>query len=81
MPAPQEFLAAAAPGTRVVVRYRIEDGLTDALGELVACTADACTIRTRRSDVVIPLPLVVAAKQVPPPPPRRRPAGHALPEP
>ncbi|HEX9087381.1 MAG TPA: hypothetical protein VF867_07655 [Arthrobacter sp.] len=83
-PSPQEFLAAAAAGTRVVVRYRIEGGLTDALGELVERTADACIIRTRRSDVVIPLPLVVAAKQVPPPPPRRgptgpAPTGHALP--
>ena len=72
-PSPQQFLAAAEPGTRVVVRYRIEGGLTDALGELTACTEDGCTIRTRRSDVVIPLPLVVAAKQVPPPPPRRAP--------
>jgi hypothetical protein len=72
-PSPQEFLAAAEPGTRVVVRYRIEGGLTDALGELVGHTADGCTIRTRRSDVVIPLPLVVAAKQVPPAPPRRAP--------
>ena len=80
-PSPQEFLAAATPGTRVVVRYRIEGGLTDALGEFVARTADTCTIRTRRSDVVIPLPLVVAAKQVPPPPPRRGPTGHALPYP
>lgn len=72
-PSPQEFLAAAEPGTRVVVRYRIGDGLTDALGELVARTGDECTVRTRHSDVVIPLPLVVAAKQVPPPPPRRAP--------
>ena len=72
-PSPQEFLAAAEPGTRVVVRYRIEGGLTDALGELVARTEDGCTIRTRRSDVVIPLSLVMAAKPVPPPPPRRAP--------
>lgn len=72
-PSPQEFLAAAEPGTRVVVRYRIEGGLTDALGELVASDADGCTIRTRSSDVVIRLPLVVAAKQVPPAPPRRAP--------
>mgnify|MGYP003110620916 FL=1 len=72
-PSPQEFLAAAEPGTRVVVRYRIAGGLTDALGELVARTEDGCTIRTRHSDVVIQLPLVVAAKQVPPPPPRRAP--------
>ncbi|HSO90493.1 MAG TPA: hypothetical protein VLR70_05030 [Arthrobacter sp.] len=72
-PSPQEFLAAAEPGTRVVVRYRFEGGLTDALGDLVARSEDGCTIRTRRSDVVIPLRLVVAAKPVPPAPPRRAP--------
>ncbi|MGP4031443.1 putative acetyltransferase [Pseudarthrobacter sp. 1C304] len=78
---PQAFLAAAELGTRVVVRYKIEGGMTDALGELVARTAGECTVRTRRSDVVIPFPLVVAAKEVPPAPPRRspRPGGHALP--
>lgn len=83
MPPPQAFLAAVGIGTRVVVRYRIEGGMTDALGELVARTDGDCTVRTRRSDVVIPLPLVVAAKQVPPAPPRRAPrttpGGHALP--
>ncbi len=78
-PSPQEFLATAEPGTRVVVRYRIEGGFTDALGELIARDDDACTVRTRRSDDVIPFRLVVAAKQVPPAPPRRTPTGHALP--
>lgn len=73
LPPPQQFLAAAPLGTRVVVRYRIEGGMTDALGELVARTEGGCTVRTRRTDVVIPLPLVVAAKSVPPPPPRRAP--------
>lgn len=74
-PTPAGFLAAAKPGTRVVVRYRFEDGLTDALGHVVSCDAGACTIRTRQADVVIPLDLVVAAKQVPPAPERRRPRG------
>ena len=69
--APARFLTAAAPGTRVVVRYRIDGGLTDALGHLLACEAGSCTIRTRRADVVIPLERVVAAKEVPPAPPRR----------
>ncbi|MEC5192627.1 MULTISPECIES: putative acetyltransferase [unclassified Arthrobacter] len=81
-PSPQEFLTAAEPGTRVVVRYRIEGGFTDALGELVMRTVDSCTIRTRRSDVEVPLHLVVAAKQVPPAPARRSPTGstgHAHP--
>ncbi|WP_307609353.1 hypothetical protein [Pseudarthrobacter sp. W1I19] len=72
-PSPAGFLRAAASGTRVVVRYRVEGGLTDALGHLVACDAGACTIRTRQADVVIPLEVVVAAKEVPPAPERRRP--------
>ena len=71
MPAPARFLAAAEPGTRVVVRYRIEGGFTDALGHLLECDAGSCTVRTRRSDVVISLERVVAAKEVPPAPPRR----------
>ncbi|GAA4029028.1 hypothetical protein GCM10023063_08550 [Arthrobacter methylotrophus] len=48
-------------------------GFTDALGYLLSVTDGACTIRTRRSDVEIPLALVVAAKEVPPPPARRGP--------
>ncbi|GGH93501.1 hypothetical protein ACFFGR_07935 [Arthrobacter liuii] len=73
VPAPVRYLAAAEPGTRVVVRYRIEGGLTDALGHLLACDAGSCTVRTRHADVVIPLDLVVAAKEVPPAPPPRAP--------
>jgi hypothetical protein len=73
IPPQQQFLSDAPLGTRVVVRYRIEDGLTDALGELVGRGDGDCTVRTRRSDVVIPLALVVAAKEVPPAPPRRNP--------
>ena len=71
MPPPQQFLSGAPLGTRVVVRYRIEGGLTDALGELVGSGEGVCTVRTRRRDVDIPLALVVAAKEVPPAPPRR----------
>jgi len=56
----------------VVVRYRIAGGgLTDALGLLVDADDGDCTVRTRQADVVIPLELVVAAKEVPPAPPRR----------
>ncbi|MDP9997660.1 MULTISPECIES: putative acetyltransferase [Pseudarthrobacter] len=75
-PTPREFLAAATPGTRVVVRYRIDGGLTDALGHLVATDDGECTVRTRKADVVIPLDLVVAAKEVPPAPERRRPSAQ-----
>ncbi|MGY2745613.1 putative acetyltransferase [Arthrobacter sp. UYCu723] len=73
MPVPQKFLTGARLGTRVVVRYRIEGGLTDALGELVGQADGECTVRTRHADVVIQLALVVAAKEVPPAPPRRAP--------
>ena len=73
IPAPRQFLAGASLGTRVVVRYRISAGLTDALGDLVGMSDTECTVRTRRADVVIPLDLVVAAKPVPPAPQRRNP--------
>jgi hypothetical protein len=56
----------------VVIRYRIDGGLTDALGYLVDSDDGGCTVRTRQADVVIPLELVVAAKEVPPAPERRR---------
>ncbi|OMH35092.1 hypothetical protein [Tersicoccus sp. Bi-70] len=76
-PTPAHLLATLPLGTRVVVRYRIEDdvhGATDALGELVARQPDTCTVRTRSSgDVVITLADVTAARTVPPPPaPRPR---------
>lgn len=58
-------------GTRVVVRYRIAGGLTDALGYLRSATDTQCMVETRTSEVVIDLADVQAAKEVPPPPPRR----------
>ncbi|MET1153220.1 hypothetical protein [Arthrobacter sp.] len=77
---PVSFLASAAPGTRVVVRYRIDGGLTDALGELLTADAETCTVRTaRRGDVVVQLSAVTAAKQVPPAPPRRGPRAGRQP--
>ncbi|SDQ98080.1 hypothetical protein SAMN04489742_3349 [Arthrobacter crystallopoietes] len=68
-----DFLRGAAPGTRVVVRYRIDDGVTDALGYLISLSTAECTVRTRRGDVVVPLARVEAAKEVPPPPAPRAP--------
>jgi hypothetical protein len=68
---PVSFLLTLAPGTRVVVRYRIEGGFTDALGELVQAGPSGCVVHTRRGEVSVPLEKVVAAKQVPPPPQRR----------
>ncbi|PWD52087.1 hypothetical protein C8046_16975 [Serinibacter arcticus] len=63
-------------GTRVVVRYRIQDAdhsLTDAIGEVLDVGPDAVVIATRRGDVRIPTADVALVKQVPPAPPRRAP--------
>ncbi|MBG0740349.1 ferrous iron transport protein A [Paeniglutamicibacter antarcticus] len=61
-------------GTRVVVRYRIPGGLTDALGFLKSIDAHRCTVSTRAGDVDIALADIQAAKSVPPAPERRPPA-------
>ncbi|WP_326955681.1 putative acetyltransferase [Amycolatopsis sp. NBC_01286] len=65
-------------GTRVVARYRVEGGLTDALGLLVARDETTCTIETRRGPVVVDFDAVTLAKPVPPPPARKS-AGGAPP--
>jgi len=70
-PGPADFLSSAVPGTRVVARYRIPGGFTDALGYLRSCDGTACVIETRRSTVTVTLSDVVAAKAVPEPPARR----------
>ncbi|MHA7306366.1 putative acetyltransferase [Arthrobacter sp. TMN-49] len=66
-----ERLARFPLGTRVVIRYRIDAGLTDALGDLVARDDASCTISTRTGPVAIKFDDVQLAKAVPPPPPRR----------
>ena len=68
---PAALLARLEPGVRVVVRYRIDGGLTDALGVLSRVGPAGCTVTTRRGEVDIEYPLVTAAKTVPPPPERR----------
>ncbi|MCC3300113.1 putative acetyltransferase [Arthrobacter sp. zg-Y895] len=68
---PAALLRALQPGVRVVVRYRIDGGFTDALGTLSDVGTDACTVSTRRGEVLIAYSLVTAAKTVPPAPPRR----------
>ncbi|WP_260981235.1 hypothetical protein [Curtobacterium pusillum] len=66
-------LGKAALGDRLVVRAHDGSGARDALGVLVARTADTVTIDTRRGPVALALADVVAAKPVPPPPaPRPR---------
>ena len=54
------------PGMRAVVRKRIEHGVTDALGDVVAIDEDTISVRTRLGLVVIDRAAVVAAKEVPP---------------
>ena len=65
------YLRSVPVGTRVVARYRVSGGFTDALGYLLACDGITYDIDTRRGVVAVPLADVVAAKQVPEPPPRR----------
>ena len=56
---------------RAVVRRRIDHGVTDALGEVVAIDASTVSVRTRRGVEMIDRTAVVAAKEVPPKPARR----------
>ncbi|ALV47634.1 hypothetical protein MB46_12515 [Arthrobacter alpinus] len=55
----------------MVVRYRIDGGLTDALGDLTDRDSLGCTITTRSGPVTIRFDDVQLAKPVPPPPVRR----------
>jgi len=73
---PAIFLTTVAIGQRVVARYRIAGGFTDALGYLRSRDGRSCVIETRRGDVVVTLADVVAAKAVPEPPARRAPKAQ-----
>jgi hypothetical protein len=70
---PATLLTTVAIGRRVVARYRIPGGFTDALGYLRSRDGRSCVIETRRGEVTVPLADVVAAKTVPEPPARRAP--------
>ena len=59
------------PGMRAVVRRRLEHGVTDALGDIVAIDAETVSVRTRHGVEIIDRAAVVAAKEVPPKPERR----------
>lgn len=73
---PAEFIRQQPSGTRVVVRYRLDDGrATDALGYLHLSDATHCVVATKRGLETIVLADVIAAKEVPPPP--QRPQGSA----
>lgn len=67
------FVAGTTPGTRIVVRSRIEGGFTDALGYLLFVDETSCVIETKRGAVTVALADVALAKAVPPPPAPRRP--------
>jgi hypothetical protein len=66
-------------GTRVVVRYRIEGGFTDALGPLIARDETTCTVETKRGTVVVAFDAVSLAKFVPPAPVRKSAGGAPSP--
>jgi len=68
-----DFLLGAKLGTRVVVRSRIEGGLTDAIGVLRSRTQKQCVVETKRGLVSISFADVMSAKEVPPPPAPRSP--------
>lgn len=67
------------PGRRVVLRYAIDrassphgEGMTDALGTVLAADERTVTVMTRRGEDRVERARVIAAKEVPPPPVRRR---------
>ncbi len=66
-------LDGVATGTRVVVRYLIEDGqrATDALGILTQRTETHLRVETKTGPIDIPITDVVAGKPIPPAPQRK----------
>ncbi len=65
-------MVTIAPGMRVVLRYRLDDGMaTDALGYVTSIDATNCVVETKRGAVSVPLAHIIAAKEVPPPPAAR----------
>lgn len=66
-------LNGVTTGTRVVVRYLIEDGerATDALGTLAQRTATHLRVNTKTGPIDIPIHDVVAGKPIPPTPQRK----------
>lgn len=77
-PPPLPWLAWSE-GERVVVRYRLADGLHDALGALLETAPDHVVIDTRRGPVRVEAETMVTGKKVPPPPsgPFGRPSSGA----
>ena len=55
-------------GQRIVIRYRLADGLHDALGEALEVAPTHVTVATRRGPVRVDAATMVTGKVVPPPP-------------
>ena len=56
-------------GQRIVIRYRLSDGLHDALGEALEVAPTHVTVATRRGPVRVDARrTMVTGKRVPPPP-------------
>ena len=55
-------------GERIVIRYRLPDGLHDALGEALEVAPTHVTVATRRGPVRVDARTMVTGKRVPPPP-------------
>lgn len=55
-------------GQRIVIRYRLSDGLHDALGEALEVAPTHVTVATRRGPVRVDAATMVTGKVVPPPP-------------
>ena len=77
----QEQISARAPraipdlpwmrfevGQRIVIRYRLSDGLHDALGEALEVAPTHVTVATRRGPIRVDARTMVTGKRVPPPP-------------
>ncbi|WP_236966622.1 putative acetyltransferase [Marisediminicola antarctica] len=71
------FVSGTTPGARIVVRYRIEGMMTDALGLLSSVDDTNCVVETKRGPVEIALADIALAKAVPPAPEPRRPRSES----
>ena len=65
---PQLPWMSFAVGERIVIRYRLADGLHDALGEALEVAPTHVTVATRRGPVRVDARTMVTGKRVPPPP-------------
>lgn len=71
---PAAFLRTAPMGMRVVIRYRLPDGMaTDVIGFVSASDETHVAVASMRGMETVALDTVIAAKEVPPPPARRAP--------